>query len=254
MAKWWTESWNPVTGCTPISEACRNCYAKRWAKDRLAGKAGYPAGDDCFKPTMHPDRLDQPFHWQKRRRVFVGNMGDIFHEDITDESLHEIFFPIYTLTDHVWMVLTKRVERMVKFLLDKPALGPNVWIGVTVESDKYLWRIEEMLKVRKVHKDVHFFLSVEPMLSGLSLRKWLEIDRLAGTKEWVRSGFKPELSWIQCGGETGPEPRPMDPKWAYDLLDECRAAGVAFFFKQNYGRKPIPVGLDVQEIPKDAEV
>lgn len=236
--KWWTKSWNPVTGCDPVSEACDRCYARRMAR-RLAGRHGYPDGDDYFKLTQHPDRLQVPFSWNKPQRIFVGNMGDIFHPMVPDAYLDEIFFPAYTLNQHIWMFLTKRVERMAAYLKGKSPLGPHVWLGVTAENQI---RADERLPILFSIQAGLWFVSVEPMLG------WVDLARHFPHV----SGLRNDRFWVICGGETGPGSRIMDPGWAYDLMDQCRTAGVPFFFKQNYGGYPTPALLGVREIPREA--
>ena len=123
--EWCEETWNPVTGCTKVSEGCRNCYAERMAK-RLAGRAGYPA-DDPFAVTLHPDRLDQPLHWKKPRRVFVCSMGDLFHEDVPHDFIMDVMLTTAEYPEHTYIIVTKRAERASKYAFD-----PHVWRLVKV--------------------------------------------------------------------------------------------------------------------------
>ncbi len=236
MSKWWTKSWNPTTGCSKISEACDHCYAERMAR-RFAGRAGYPGGKDYFKPTFHPHRLEEPFKWKKAGRIFVGNMGDIFHDDVPDSFLDEIFFPAYVLADQQWFFLTKRVDRMVEYLSRKSRLGPNVFLGVTAETQAWAdRRISELMRVRESQKDVNFFVSVEPMLGPVDLTGSYGVIGRAGSPRIeaidATGMWMPKLDWVICGGETGPGARPMELIWARSLRDQCAAAEVPFFFKQ----------------------
>jgi protein gp37 len=245
--EWAEETWNPVTGCTPISPGCVNCYAKRMAK-RLAGRCGYP-GENPFAVTLHPGRLEQPMTWSKPRRVFVCSMSDLFHEAVTDGFLVQVFSAMrrgMTERGHTFMVLTKRPARMREFLsrlrwnggvlaLDAvggrfaPMAGVQLLLGVTVENSDQRRRIPELLNTPGIRR----FVSVEPMLEPIDLTPWL-----------------PWLDWVICGGETGPGHRPMSGLWAMDLLEQCRAYGVPFFFKQMAGKStPLPKSLQVREFP-----
>ena len=203
------ETWNPVTGCTPISEGCQNCYAKRMSK-RLAGRCGYPAYDP-FQVTLHPDRLDEPLKWKKPRRVFVCSMGDFFHQDVPFEFIAQVWQTMNNAQQHIFMVLTKHPERMAKFI---SRLGwdihDNVWLGVTAENQK---RADERIPILLQIPAVVRFVSVEPMLEPVNLANCGKID------------------WVICGGETGPGARPMHPDWVRNLRDQCQNAGVPFFFK-----------------------
>ena len=203
------ETWNPVTGCTKISEGCEHCYAERMAK-RLRGRCGYPA-DNPFRVTLHPERLGIPLHWKKARTVFVCSMSDLFHQDVPLTYNDHVFNRMARCPQHRFLVLTKRPEPMREYLLGyRPSEPlPNVGLGVTVESQDHEDRIAHLLACPAAMR----FVSVEPMLGGMAIGM-LGID------------------WVIGGGESGPGARPMDPRWARDLRDQCVAAGVPFFFKQ----------------------
>jgi len=259
--EWAEESWNPVTGCTPISEGCTHCYAKRMAR-RLAGRFGYPESPNEFDVTYHRDRLDQPFHWKKPRRIFVCSMSDLSHDDVNDYFIIRAFKVMKRCPQHTFMVLTKRPGRMSMWVTDRWNLGerqptlPNVWLGVTAENQKWAdLRIPELLRTPAAVR----FVSIEPMLSAIDLTPWLEDAMLCGIhgrvprQYWttqkscglcmeersVSAGMAPSLardiqqglSWCIIGGETGPGARPMHPDWARGVRDQCEAAGVPFFFK-----------------------
>jgi len=220
------ETWNPVTGCTKISLGCTNCYAARMAK-RLAGRFGYPEKPHEFDVTFHPDKLEEPLHWHKPRVVFVCSMGDLFHEDVETTFLQEIFSMMQTCNNHVFLVLTKRPKAMAEFMawwLYAYRIGekdgssieqvlPNVWLGVTIETQDEMWRVEELLEIPAAKH----WVSAEPCLSTLDFTPWLD-----------------QLNWLVLGGETGPRARPMHPDWARQVKDDCVAAGVPFYFK-NWG-------------------
>lgn len=231
----WTEyTWNPVSGCSPISEGCEHCYAARTAK-RLVGRYGYPV-DEPFRVTLHPDRLDEPLHWRKSRIVFVCSMGDLFHDQVPFEFILKIFITIHTVKDidHIFIFLTKRPKRMLEFwdwykihYLKYPndwypedentkRLSKNIWLGVTVENQQ---RAEERIPILlQIPAAVHF-ISYEPALAPLNLSEWIN-----------------QLQWVIAGGETGPEARLVHPEWVKLIRDQCKWANVLFFFKSWGGK------------------
>lgn len=235
----WADSvWNPVTGCTPISEACENCYAKRMSK-RLAGRCGYPK-DEPFRVTLHPDRLEQPLRWKKPRRVFVPSMGDLFHDDVPFMAIAKIFGVMHSCKQHVFMVLTKRPERMKEFFewfVGPEWRGawaheyPHVWLGVTAENQQ---RADERIPILLQIPAAVRFVSVEPMLgvvdlvaaldAAIGIEGKVEIPAVDGIDNW--------LHWVICGGETGPGARPTHPDWVRSLVLQCKNAGVPIFVKQ----------------------
>lgn len=238
--EWTDETWNPVTGCTKVSEGCCNCYAERMAR-RLAGRCGYPAAPKHFDVSLHPGRLEQPLRWKKPRMIFVCSMGDLFHEDVGGAFITEVWDIMRRTPQHTYQVLTKRPEQMARDIFRIYAWAhceplPNVWLGVSVESPDYLWRIDELMKCPAAVR----FVSLEPLLGPIDLSKWLR-ERGGGyfpiglprqqpslPPNWHQSC----LDWIIVGGESGPGARPMHPDWARDIRDQCQAAGVPFFFKQ----------------------
>lgn len=242
--EWATETWNPITGCTPVSEGCENCYAKRMAT-RLRGRFGYPK-DDPFRVTFHRDRLEQTLTWTKPRMVFVCSMGDLFHEDIPFEDIETIWQfmpdPRVFKTErgpHIWMLLTKRPRRALEFhkWLSKrwPASGswgeiwhPNLWLGVTAENQKRAdERIPTLLQIPAAVR----FVSIEPMLGPVDLRRGFakQYSRLSTSQDFMD---QEGIDWVILGGETDTGARPMHPDWARSVRDKCVEAGVPFFFKQ----------------------
>lgn len=204
----WTEmTWNPVTGCTKISQGCKHCYAERMAKRLTAmGSERYRNG---FKVTLHPDLLDVPRRWRQPRTVFVNSMSDLFHEDIPSEFIARVFTTMADCPQHTFQVLTKRAERLAE-LAPRLEWTPNIWMGVSVEDARVRARIDGLRAVPAATR----FLSLEPLigpLEGLNLHG---------------------IHWAIVGGESGPRARPMKREWVTSILRQCRAAGVAFFFKQ----------------------
>jgi len=204
----WTEStWNPVTGCTKISSGCLNCYAERMAKRLKAmGQNNYRNG---FKVTCHPNILDIPLQWKKPQMIFVNSMSDLFHEDVPLEFIQEVFDVMRRASRHIFQVLTKRSRRLLELnqQIDWP---PNVWMGVSVENQDYLFRVENLRQTSAHLK----FLSLEPLLGPLPN---LDLDG---------------ISWVIVGGESGPGARPLKEEWVINIRDQCLAANIPFFFKQ----------------------
>lgn len=252
--QWADETWNPMTGCTPVSEACEHCYAERMAGRNLPvtrcpdcntggdiGPCGpspenYAFCDRCrdtgyvnFTPTFHPDRLDKPLHWRKPRRVFVCSMSDLFHEAFTDEQIAMVCAEMYRAPQHTYLILTKRPERMRTFFTsDSLPMPHNWWLGVTVENQQ---RADERIPVLLDTPAAVRFVSVEPMLGPVRLGP-LEGEMGFTSLHSNFPGMVPGIDWVIVGGETGPGARPMQPEWALDVYRQCKAAGVPFFFKQ----------------------
>lgn len=234
--EWTNETWNPVTGCSKISEGCRNCYAERMAK-RLAGRYGYPEQPHHFDVTLHPDKYNQPEHWKKPRMIFVCSMGDLFHENIPAEYIINIFEMMAFCKQHTFQVLTKRPKRMFDVLYGKEGnyfLGggdyfDNVWLGVTAENQEAAdERIPWLLRTPAV---VHF-VSVEPMLGPIDLSNFQPFIRSKGGFRAAKGILSGKIEWTICGGETGPGAREMKASWAFNLYQQCREAEVPFFFKK----------------------
>ena len=265
--EWTDATWSPITGCTPVSEGCKNCYAKRMA-NRLRGRYGYPA-DDPFRVTFHPDKLEEPLHWKKPRRVFVCSMGDLFHEDVTVPQICDVWNRIARCSQHTFMILTKRPQNI--WLHEAFKLGylvplPNVWLGVSVENQRTAdERIPILLQIPAAVR----FVSVEPMLEWINIEDHLMQCSDCGNKGSVayvgnvpgsgndlchsvciKGGEGPALDLVICGGESGPGRRPFEFDWARDLRDQCKAADVPFFFKQTDKVRPIPDDLMIREWPR----
>jgi len=214
----WTEmTWNPVRGCTRVSEGCRHCYAERIAS-RFNGEGQAYEGLAMITTAgprwtnqvrMLPELLDQPRRWRQPRVIFVNSMSDLFHPDVTLEFIQQVFAVMEECPQHTFQVLTKRSER-VRELAPHLPWPANVWMGVSVEDERVVQRVRD---IREVPAEVRF-LSVEPLIGPL------EDLPLEG------------IHWVIVGGESGPGARPMQEEWVLSIQEQCRRAEVAFFFKQ----------------------
>lgn len=205
----WTDStWNPVTGCDHVSFGCDHCYAERMAT-RLKAMDN-PRYKNGFKLQMHEDLIDKPLKIRQPRTIFVNSMSDLFHEKVTDDFISRVFDTMNQAHWHRFQLLTKRPFRMVK-ISNKLNWTDNIWMGVTVESQRYVNRIDPL---RRIPTKVRF-ISFEPLLSGISPDTSLE-----------------GIQWAIVGGESGPGARPMEEQWALDIRSICKRDGTAFFFKQ----------------------
>ena len=219
----WTEAtWNPTTGCDRTSPGCDHCYALTLAKRLKAmGQPKYQHDGDPkrsgpgFGLTLHPDALRLPLRWKEPRLVFVNSMSDLFHEEVPVEFIADVFATMAEASQHTFQVLTKRSQRLTALSRDLN-WAPNVWMGVSIESDRYAFRADHLRATGAAVK----FLSVEPMLGP------------------VPSLILTGVDWVIAGGESGPAARPMDPTWPRELRDRCVDEGVKFFFKQWGGRTP----------------
>lgn len=214
--EWTDKTWNPTTGCNKVSPGCKHCYAETITK---RFKANFPNG---FAFTMHPNRLEEPLKWRKPSRVFVNSMSDLFHEQMPISFLSQIFGVMERAPQHVFQILTKRHERLLELapLLPWP---DNVWIGVSVENQKYAHRVDYLRQVPAAVR----FLSCEPLLGPL------ELD-LKG------------IHWVITGGESGIKHRPIKEEWVVAIRDQCGKADVAFFHKQWGGTRPTSNGRELE--------
>lgn len=227
--EWTDATWNPMTGCTPVSEGCEHCYAKRYA-ERFKGRFGYPA-DEPFRVTLHGDRQGQPLRWQRRRKIFVCSMGDFFHEEVPVGFIRHTLMVMRDCGQHTFIVLTKRPKRMKQALEESKKKTDycwplrNVWLGVTAENQRTAdERIPILLQIPAAVR----FVSVEPMLGPVDIYQWLGGNRDIKPPHPYNGG----LDWVICGGESGPGARPMHPDWVRSLRDQSVNTGVPFFFKQ----------------------
>ncbi len=221
---WADKVWNPVTGCTKVSAGCKNCYAERMS-ERLAGRCGYPK-DNPFAVTLHPEKLDEPLHWKKPSRIFVGSMTDICHRDVSVHFVDQILRVMHRAPQHTYMILSKRPENFAEYFQLALTFMPHVWLGVSVEDQQTAdERIPLLLKTPAAKR----FVSYEPALGPVDFnRRELLID-----KRRFKYTLGRYLDWLIIGGETGPGARAMKPDWARLARDQCKEAGVPFFLKQN---------------------
>lgn len=217
--EWTDATWNPVTGCQKISTGCLFCYAETFS-ERFRGVSEHPF-EQGFDLRLWPERLELPLRWRKPKRVFVNSMSDLFHEDVPDEFVDRVFDTMRQASWHTFQVLTKRAERLAAYVSRRAAEGlvpardmPNVWLGVSVELQRFVSRAELL---RSVQASVRF-LSCEPLLGPLELSSVLRGEGA--------------VNWVIVGGESGRRPRPIDPAWVTSIQQQCAAAGVPFFFKQ----------------------
>ena len=223
--EWTDETWKPVTGCTRVSPGCDNCYMfAMYPRLRAMGVRGYESEPQHVR--LLPERLGAPLNWKRPRRVFVNSMSDVFHPRVPFDFVHRIFDVMRQAADergHVFQVLTKRPGLAVAWWNEyrddfNDSWPANVWIGTSVESQKYAPRITVLARVPAPIR----FVSAEPLLEAVDLSRWLD------------SG---DLQWVIAGGESGRAARPMHPDWARGLRDQCANAGVPFFLKQLGGRR-----------------
>ena len=214
--EWTDATWSPIVGCKAVSSGCDHCYAAREASGRLSHLPAYAglAENGVFTGEVRllPERLNQPLRWRKPRRIFVNSMSDLFHPDVPDGFVAEVFDVMVQAPQHTFQILTKRPQRMARWVLRswrRPIL-PNVWLGTSIEEDRYTFRANYLRDTPAAVR----FLSLEPLLGPLPSLDLTDID------------------WVIVGGESGPGARPMHASWVRDIRDRCVTAGIPFLFKQ----------------------
>jgi protein gp37 len=240
----WTEAtWNPTTGCDKTSPGCDHCYALTLAKRLKAmGQPKYQRDGDPrtsgsgFGLTLHPTALDIPTTWTRPRKIFVNSMSDLFHPAVPVTYIRRVFDVMVATPRHEYQILTKRSKRLAE-IADQVEWPANVWIGVSVETARYAFRIDHLRNVPAVVR----FLSCEPLLGPLD-----DLD-LSG------------IDWVIVGGESGRGARPMQLSWVYDIRKQCSDARIPFFFKQlgthlatELGRRG--KGHDIEDLPAQLRV
>jgi protein gp37 len=219
--EWTDATWNPVTGCTKISPGCKHCYAERLAhRLQLMGQSNYTNG---FRVTEQPQMLDVPLKWKTPKRIFVNSMSDLFHKDVPTDYIKRVFNVMVRANWHQYQILTKRAERLRELSSELP-WAPHLWMGVSVENQDYVDRIDVLRATDAAVK----FLSLEPLLGPLAKLKLRGID------------------WVIVGGESGPNARPMNADWVRDIRNQCLRADVPFFFKQWGGVQKKRTGRELE--------
>ena len=240
--EWTDQTWNPATGCTKISPGCKNCYMFR-LYPRLHGMGVRGYEEDANTVQIFPDRLNQPDKWKKPRMVFVNSMSDAFHADIPHDFNDAMFEQMAKNPRHTFQILTKRPENAVEWweASDLETWPPHVWIGVSVENNKYRERIAVLSDLPAPIK----FVSAEPLIGPVYMGDYLSEDM---------------VQWVIAGGESGPGARPMDEQWVVDIRDACESWEVPFFFKQwggvrdkRSGDKAVLEGRTWQQFPSHKE-
>ncbi|CAN5488885.1 DUF5131 family protein [soil metagenome] len=209
--EWTDATWNPVTGCNQVSPGCDHCYALAFA-ERFRGVPNHPY-EQGFDLRLWPERLKMPLKWKKPRRIFVNSMSDLFHADIPDEFIIEIFDTMAKADWHIFQILTKRPQRLSRLAKSLPWLD-HIWIGVSIESNEYAWRADLLRQVPAAVR----FISAEPLIGPI------DQVNLAG------------IHWLITGGESGNRHRPCNPDWVREARDHCLSEEVAYFHKQWGGR------------------
>jgi protein gp37 len=218
--EWTDATWNPVRGCSKVSPGCKNCYALRFA-ERFRGVPGHPF-EWGFDLRLVPEKLDEPLRWRRPRKVFVNSMSDLFHEQIPLAYIRRVFDVMGRAPQHQFQILTKRSVRLVELAADLP-WSSNIWMGVSVETQRYAQRAEHLARVPAQVR----FLSVEPLIGPIPD---LPLDG---------------IHWVIVGGESGWRHRPIREEWVREIRDQCEARGVPFFFKQWGGRFPKSGGREL---------
>ena len=231
--EWTDATWNPITGCTKISPGCKHCYAERLAlRLQAMGQANYKNG---FELTLQPQMLELPLRWKAPKRIFVNSMSDLFHDDVPTEYIQQVFDVMRQADWHQYQLLTKRSGRVRK-ISKELKWAPHIWMGLSVENQKYVGLIDDLRKTGAYVK----FLSLEPLLGPLPKLSLSGID------------------WAIVGGESGPGARELRPEWVTEIRDQCMKAGVPFFFKQWGGVQKKKKGRTLEgrtwdEMPESAE-
>jgi len=222
--EWTQRVWNISKGCSKISDGCKNCYAERWAKRLQA--MGLKDYQDGFKFKILPHRLEEPLHIKKPSLIFVNSMSDLFHREMPFEYIDKVLQIIEATPQHTYQILTKRAERMHNYFEYKE-VPKNVWLGISIESGKYKYRIDYFWYLKARVK----FISFEPLIAPVG-----ELD-LRG------------IDWIIVGAETGKEARPMNKKWVDEIFEQTKMTGLPFFFKRWGNGSRIYKGREWNEFP-----
>ncbi len=209
--EWTNATWNPIRGCTKVSEGCLNCYAETFA-ERFRGVPGHPY-EKGFDLRLIEGKIEEPLKWTRPKKVFVCSMSDLFHEDVPIEFIKEVFKTMNRANWHIFQILTKRVERLLA-IKNQLTWTPNIWAGTTIELEKYSFRAEILSSIPATVR----FLSLEPLLGSIT---YLPLKN---------------INWVILGGESGRKSRPMGMDWALQIKNKCQNNNIPFFFKQIGGK------------------
>lgn len=248
------ESWNPVTGCSHDSAGCEHCYAEELSRRYGWTKLPWTAQNAKENIKLRWDKLDVPLHWREPRCIFVNSMSDLFHKEVSDDFLHEAFRIMTTLTRHIFIIVTKRAERMYEYLSapheqwrDVLPKSPHIWLLVSTEDQaNFNRRVPWLLKTPAYVRGISYEPAIGP------IKPWWTDDRgdiigaLSGLREsphWtdgpiVKTPTYAKLDWVLYGSESGNGRRPEMPEWAESMYKECRRFKIPFFFKQASSRFP----------------
>lgn len=254
---WTDETLNFATGCTKVSPGCQNCYMfRQYPRWKRMGVRGYEADPDMV--TLISERIKKIASWRKPRMVFINSMSDTFHRDIPDHLIDSLMLEMMRAPQHTFQILTKRPGRvrhwwedfrerlrltMVGAHSDAPAWPDHIWLGTSVESAKYLPRIKTIAGIAPVT-----FISAEPLLGPLAGGIWRPETAATDLETYLKDG---SLQWVICGGESGPDFRPMKPEWAADIQFMCEFHSIPYFFKQHAGRRPATLGRELDGVIYD---
>ena len=207
--RWTKHSWNPVTGCTQVSPGCDNCYALRIAE----GRRGTPAFPVGFDIQLRPHKIREPFTWKQPARIFVNSMSDLFHRDIPDDYLRQVWSTMLEAHWHTYQILTKRAHRMAHKIAElQLPTAPHIWLGVSAENQELAdSRLPALISIPSAVR----FVSAEPLLGPIDFSEHID-----------------DIQWIIDGGESGPGRRHADYDWFRQIRDLCQASGTAYFHKQ----------------------
>ena len=279
----WTDAtYNPVTGCSKVSPGCEHCFAEALSHRYGWTTKPWTMPNAAENVQLHPDRLDQPLRWRKPRRIFVNSMSDLFHPEVPDQFLVDVFSVMAEASHHTFQILTKRPNRARDFLTGESIANdvwlqtsrgvdgrpspwplPNVWLGISAEDQR---RADERIPVLQDTPAAVRFISAEPLLGPLDLSAFRPFEGTCYCQD-EPDGCKPRfaidcpeagIDWVIAGAESGPHARTMNDDWVRSLRDQCTNAGVAFFFKQrcHNGRKEVDPVLDGRqwlEYPENKE-
>ncbi len=245
--EWSDATWNPLRGCSKVSPGCSHCYAERVSARFSGPGAPYDGviedGHWNGEIRLISKHIDDPIRWRRPRRIFLGSMSDVFHPKVSDQVLDQLFTVMLAAPQHTYQVLTKRAERLARYTRDWCGRKPwpaNIWLGVSVENQATAdERIPHLFSTPAPIR----FLSCEPLLGQVCLQRYMSIEWSDVCESWEHDvldyarmldggAADRRLSWVIAGGESGPSSRPMHPNWLRRLREQCRAAHVAFFFKQ----------------------